>query len=293
MSIRLSTGRLCLDRVLVLIFKIRARNRPFFGTWNGYRSVTDLVSSPASGSRAVVPQDFGQTIAPVLFKKRVGNDYGNHTLSHRRCRRYTRHVAPLVSRRLRLSRFDVNRSERLDQGGDRLHVASDDDRHPVRHAAFDPACVVGLPAVRRPFARDRIVEGRARPVGARHAVADLDRFLRLDRQDGLAEPAVELAVPVDVRSEARWYAGHNHFVHASQRVTLLLRFRNVLLAPLGERLVEHPDLASIRLPVKPFGPVTNERRYPLCPLLRRLVPHLPDPDDVTTDLDAHFLQKLP
>ena len=68
---------------------------------------------------------------------------------------------------------------------------------------------------------NRVVHLRAAAPGRLEAETDLNSLDRLHGHDGLRQPAVELAVPLRVRSQSDRQAVHPDFDHAAERVALL------------------------------------------------------------------------
>ena len=110
--------------------------------------------------------------------------------------------------------------------GDRLDRYADDDVLTVRDAALDPSGVVGpaSPGAVSPgvLGEHDIVEGGAAVAGAGEAVADLDALEGVHAEDRLADPAGELAVPLDMRAEPEGHAGGARFDDAAERVAVAL-----------------------------------------------------------------------
>src|SRR5262249_60215814 len=67
-------------------------------------------------------------------------------------------------------------------------------------------------------ANDRIVDARTRPDGDLGTDADTDGLDRVDAHDDLRQAAVQLAIPLYVRPEARWHAGDDDLERAAERV---------------------------------------------------------------------------
>ena len=104
---------------------------------------------------------------------------------------------------MRFVRVDVDRRQAAPQRGDRLHVRADDDVLPVGHAPLHPSRPVGGAVVALCFVEvDRVMHLGADAPRRGHGVAHRHALHRMNGEDGLADAAVELLVPLHVRAEA-------------------------------------------------------------------------------------------
>ena len=214
-------------------------------------------------------------------------------LSDRARGRDAGHVAALVARRLRLAGLEVGGRERLDKRRDRLHGAADDERLPVRDSALDPARVVGGAAPSVAVARDRVVDQRARLAARVEPVPDLDGLLRLDRQDGLRQSAIETTVALRVAAQSDGDARRDDLVDAPEGVAGLLGRLDVLDGRVREFLAQHPHRRLVRgLIQRPRAALEEERVTCLDPVIGVIEADLAQPHHVAPDLDAERPQHL-
>src|SRR6266568_402352 len=203
------------------------------------------VSADPSAIGLQRPLDVDDRVPAELLEERVGELPGDHRLADDRGGGHGAHVAPLVARLRRLARREVDGGQRREHRRDRLHVATDADRHAVRHPALEAARAVGG-AVEALLLRpvDRVVELLARAADLR-AVADRGGPDRLDPAERAGEPRVEAAVRVNVASEADGEAGRVDVEGAADGAAPgLLRVDEG--APLGrDRLVVHVQVGRL------------------------------------------------
>ena len=76
-------------------------------------------------------------------------------------------------------------------------------------------------------------------------VADLDTLDRLDRHERLGDHAVELAIPVDVATEADRHVERQHLDDTAEAVALLRRRLDLGDHVVGGGQVETPHLALV------------------------------------------------
>ena len=100
----------------------------------------------------------------------------------------------------------------MTQGRDRLHDRPGAELLAVRDAALEAAGAVGRPVRGRARRRRGSRRGKREPrrLAGREPVADRDRLDGGDRHERLGEPAVEPAVPLRERPEARRHAARDH-----------------------------------------------------------------------------------
>ncbi len=94
---------------------------------------------------------------------------------------------------------------------------------------------------RRPRHHD-VVDLRAGEAGAGEGVADFDTLRSVDAQHRLADPAVQLAVPVDVRAEADRDVKGDDLQNAAERVAGLFR-----LVDRGDPMNRTSDIGAMEL----------------------------------------------
>src|ERR1700744_5755955 len=168
-----------------------------------------------------------EAVAAELLEHEPRDGECNHGLACDACCRDDTDVRPLVRCLRGLARFERDRTEGTAQRRDGLQVAAHYDIFPVRHTAFDAACVVFLAAESREafvglfvFSRvcNRVVDFGAGRFGCGDAAAKFDGLDGLQTHQRLREQTVEALVPVDVRADAGRKAVHDDLEDAADGV---------------------------------------------------------------------------
>ncbi len=140
----------------------------------------------------------------------------------------------------------VHRGQRGHQRGDRLQETGDAHVFAVRDSAFQAACVVRRPVQplgpgrigRRP---DRVVHLRAGKCRSGHAVANLHGLHGRHGHQGVRQPGIEPAVPLDVAAQPRRHAVRHDLERAAQRVARRLGLVDGRHHPLCQRRILAAD----------------------------------------------------
>src|SRR5579885_2561314 len=167
-----------------------------------------------------VASDLPERVAAELLEEGVCHDAGDDGLGDDRGGGDRHHVGALDGGlRLLLGR-EVDRAQRAHERRQRLECRAHDQRLAGGHSAFGAASVVRAPhkALLRLVEVDLVVDGRAAPARHLEAEADLDALRRLERQQRVGEPAVELAVPLRVRTQSRRQPDDDRLHHPAEGV---------------------------------------------------------------------------
>src|SRR5579875_863587 len=136
-------------------------------------------------------------VATELFKKRIGQGEGDHSLADSgRCRNGT-NVRALKVRFHRLMCLHIYRGQGGGQRGKRFHRSSNYNRLPVSHAALNAACIVGAAEkTGRPLEEQFIMDFGAWNLGHSEPHADLHPFNGLDGHNSCRQSAIEFPIPM-------------------------------------------------------------------------------------------------
>jgi hypothetical protein len=173
----------------------------------------------------VVSPDLPERVAAELLEKYASDLERDDTFRDHRRRRDRADVRAFDRRHGFALRAQIDRMQGTHQSGERLERHANAERRSARHPALGSARVVRaaheLPS---PLVEeDLVVDLRSGKPRHAEAEADLHALRRLQAEKRPGEPAVELAVVMDVTAQSRREPGGDDLDDAAERVSAFLR----------------------------------------------------------------------